>query len=173
MRKPLYLFLIASIVAILLTLSACKHPISSEITQTTATTTTTTTVPTTVPTVEDDLAIYTISIRDLYNKWIENFYLFKTGFPPVVQEGISAGLSDLPFRIIWVDSAEQIQWDSEHYDIIDGAELLLSIKYSSNTEASIQINMVCGMLCGTGWTYLLEKIDGVWVIKERRLDAIM
>ena len=33
-------------------------------------------------------------------------------------------------------------------------------------QALVSMDFVCGELCGAGGTYLLEKEEGVWVVKQ-------
>jgi hypothetical protein len=141
------------------------------------------------PTEQDTIAIYQTVITQIYQSddtfggTLEKpiLYLVRTtndatGDPylqrsssvvlsEMVQQDITAALSNLPTTIIWVDSFDQVSLDSAGAVDDKGVIITLgNINYENNDKALLAASIYVASLAAGGKTYVVEKKDGIWVI---------
>lgn len=59
-----------------------------------------------------------------------------------------------------------IAYHNTHPNVF-GYHQLSAVAYNSNkTKALVETGVFCGLLCGQGTLFYLEKVDGLWVIKK-------
>lgn len=83
-----------------------------------------------------------------------------------LREAIDAALEDRPFDIIWVSSREDVPID-EGGQIAGGQGIYLTLgNILPQEDGTVQLpmHMVCGTLCLSGKTYVLEQEAGVWQV---------
>jgi ABC-2 type transport system permease protein len=88
-------------------------------------------------------------------------------FSPDLQAGISAALSDLAGRVVWVSDLDAVPKDSKTGAVQEGG---LAITFG-NIQVQIEDNSVqlaasayVASLIGGGQTYRLEKVGGAWIV---------
>jgi hypothetical protein len=84
-----------------------------------------------------------------------------------LQQAIEAGLTDLPFEIVWVESLDDVPVDPNNGAIAGGQGIVITLgNILPQNDGSVQLPfyMVCGGLCALGKTYVLNQIDGVWQV---------
>lgn len=84
---------------------------------------------------------------------------------PGDQERIVALLADLPARIVWVDSQQDVPRDANGAVAEGGALITLgNIAVQADGSLHVPASIYMGMLAAGGQTYVLQAIDGVWQI---------
>lgn len=86
---------------------------------------------------------------------------------PELQKAIAAALDDPPFDIIWVASRDDVPVDNSGGQIAggDGIYIILgNILPQQDGTVQLPLHMVCGTLCLSGKTYVLENIAGAWQV---------
>ena len=86
---------------------------------------------------------------------------------PELQKIIEAELADMLFAIIWIERFGAAPVDSNNGLIAEGKGIVLTmgnILPQENGTVHLPFYMVCGSLCLSGKTYVLERIDGAWQI---------
>ncbi len=83
-----------------------------------------------------------------------------------VQADITAALDDLPTRIEWVDSRDDVPLDPETNGVAgDGAIITLgTIHPQEDGAVHVAGSIYVAMLAAGGQTYVMEQVDGVWTI---------
>jgi len=87
--------------------------------------------------------------------------------PAGLQASIAARLNDLPFELIWVDSAFEAPSDPANGLVAGGDGIIISLgNIHPQDDGSVQLSffMTCGSLCGIGKTYVLSQVDGAWQV---------
>lgn len=134
---------------------------------------------------EDQAEIYAAIARQLYTidhtfgdqtpNW-PSLYILRTTtgtpepgalLPRSTVASIDKQLSDLPTKITWVDSEENVPKDRENGMIEDGNGAFISFGEISPQEdgsVHVQASLYFASLGATGKTYVLSQIDGTWEI---------
>jgi len=82
-----------------------------------------------------------------------------------VMDGISSKLSDLPPKITWINSYDEVLNKNVSLSVEDGAIVTLgNIGYENDTKAYVSIGIYFSGLAGLGRTYILEKDKETWKI---------
>jgi hypothetical protein len=84
-----------------------------------------------------------------------------------LQQAITAGLSDLPFEVIWVAGHDEVPIDSTNGQVAGGEGIIVSLgNIHPQDDGSVQLPffMTCGGLCGIGKTYVLTQANGLWSV---------
>jgi hypothetical protein len=87
--------------------------------------------------------------------------------PADLQQGIAAELGDLPFELIWVDSAFEAPTDPADGSVAGGDGIIISLgNIHPQDDGSVQLPffMTCGGLCGIGKTYVLAQAGDAWQV---------
>lgn len=169
MRKEMRGLIALSLTLILSTLAACATP---------------------VPLSEDDEAgIYAAVVRQLYT--VDHTFGSKPPNWPVVylqrstddragdpraaeanssllaeslQEAIVAAMDDLPAEFIWVDERDEVPMNR---GIVEGNGAMITwgnIYLQRDGSVQVAASVFFAGEGGTGMTYIVEKVDGVWKI---------
>ena len=80
---------------------------------------------------------------------------------------IEAGVSDLPFEVIWIASLDDAPVDPNNGAIAGGKGIVITlgnILPQADGSVHLPVFMVCGGLCALGKTYVLERVDGEWQV---------
>jgi hypothetical protein len=88
---------------------------------------------------------------------------------PEMQGAIEAGIADLPFEYIWVESRDEVPMERGGGIIADGQGIIITmgnILPQEDSMVHLPFYMVCGSLCLSGKTYVLEEIDGAWQVTD-------
>lgn len=74
-------------------------------------------------------------------------------------------LADLPARLVWVDSRDDVPLDATGV-VVDGGAAITLGNISPQPDGSLHVpaSIYIGMLAAGGQTYVLQAIDGVWQI---------
>lgn len=75
-----------------------------------------------------------------------------------LQESIAAELADLPSRIVWVDSRDQVRFDER------AIITLGNIRFEGDRKAFVPASIYVAPLAAGGQTYVVEKEEGKWTI---------
>ncbi len=83
-----------------------------------------------------------------------------------VQDGLSTALADLPSKIVWVDSFDQVKIDQDTRSVVDHGVIITlgNITFQNNAKALVPGSIYIASLAAGGRTYILEKQAGVWTI---------
>lgn len=84
-----------------------------------------------------------------------------------LQQAIEAGLTDLPFETIWVESLDDVPVDSSNGQIAGGEGIVITlgnILPQEDGTVQLPVFMVCGGLCALGKIYVLDEVGGAWQI---------
>lgn len=93
-----------------------------------------------------------------------------------LQQAITAGLSDLPFEVIWIDSHDEAPIDPTNGQVAEGDGIIISLgNIHSQDDGSVQLPffMTCGGLCGIGKTYVLTQAGDAWRVTSSTGPEIM
>ena len=85
-----------------------------------------------------------------------------------VRDAVSESVADLPFEVKWVDSESDAPPVLVEPGAYAGGEAALvtlgSIHENEDGTVHVAFWLHCGSLCGIGMTYVLEFVDGAWVV---------
>lgn len=137
----------------------------------------------------DSIEIYQLIIRSTYLKDnsfgkpvdIKYLYILKdtddgVGDPRIakhssqkvtneIMDGINTNLSDLPLKIIWINTYDDVLKRDVSLTVKDGAIITLgNIRFENNTKAYVSISIYFAGLAASGRTYILEKDKKIWKI---------
>lgn len=84
----------------------------------------------------------------------------------VLQMNIAAQLADLPSRIVWVDSRDQVGFDEPGGFAKDkGVHITLgNIRFEGDRKAFVPASIYVALLAAGGRTYVVEEAAGKWTI---------
>jgi hypothetical protein len=82
------------------------------------------------------------------------------------QTAITEALSDLPAEIVWVDSRDEVPLDEERHAVIEGGAVITVGNVHPQEDGTVHVagSIWIAMLAAGGQTYVLEQIDGAWMI---------
>jgi len=138
----------------------------------------------------DEVAIYAAVVRQIYveddtfggtlqppNLYIIRYTNDKAGDPmgksgeslllsESVQSEVRTALQDLPAEIIWVDTRENVELDSNNGRVVGGGAIigLGNIYLQEDGSAQVSGSIYVANLAAGGQTYNLAKTDGRWEI---------
>lgn len=84
-----------------------------------------------------------------------------------VQQGVPAALTDLPARLIWVARSEDVPKDAKA-GFVEGHGAIVTLgNISPQRDATVHVpaSIYVASLAAAGQTYVLQEVDGVWVVK--------
>lgn len=91
---------------------------------------------------------------------------------PSTQDGISAALSGLPPKIVWIDQFSEIERDPMEKGgrLRDGGSVITLGNLKTNGANSVYLvaQAYRGSMDGVGYAYTVEKVKGVWTITGLR-----
>jgi hypothetical protein len=148
----------------------------------------------------DETSIYAAVVREVYTvdhsfqvspEW-PLVYIYRTtndqeGDPDVpyseskrisenVQSNLGANLEDLPAEFIWIDDQNEALVDPDT-GLVNGGEgitlTLGNIHMQEDGSAMVSFWLHCGNLCGLGKTYILEQVEGEWMVTGQTGIEIM
>lgn len=143
--------------------------------------------PTPVPSLlslEDQVGIYTAVIRQLYT--VDHTFGQDPQFPvvylaaeagnavdPAVEEGVLAALSSPSVRFEWMKDSASAPRDEN--GAVEGGGSIVSvgtIQPLTENKVTLDASIYIAPLAAGGYTYVLEKIDGVWQITDGGMQWI-
>ena len=86
---------------------------------------------------------------------------------PELRGAIEAELADMLFEIIWVENLEEAPVNSSSGMIVEVQGIVITmgnILPQEDGTVHLPFYMLCGSLCLSGKTYVLEEVDGVWQV---------
>ncbi len=86
---------------------------------------------------------------------------------PKLRQAIEAELADMLFEIIWVESFDEAPVGSSNGMIAEGQGIVITmgnILPQEDGTVHLPFYMLCGSLCLSGKTYVLEEVDGGWQV---------
>lgn len=96
---------------------------------------------------------------------------------PEVRDAVSEAIADLPTELKWVDSESDAPPVLVEPGAYAGGEAALvtlgSIHENEDGTVYVSFWLHCGSLCGIGMTYVLEFVDGAWVVTGTTGPMIM
>ena len=83
-----------------------------------------------------------------------------------VQQGVAATLTDLPARLIWVARSEDVPKDAKAGSVEGHGAIVTLDNISPQRDATVHVpaSIYVASLAAAGQTYVLQKVDGVWVV---------
>jgi hypothetical protein len=89
-------------------------------------------------------------------------------FSDEIMKELETKLSDVAQQIIWVDSFHKVPKSKEGAAVEDGAIITLgNVRRKSNSEVYVSIGIYFANVAGSSTTYILEKENDIWIIRER------
>lgn len=89
-------------------------------------------------------------------------------FSDEIMEELETKLSDVAQQIIWVDSFYKVPKSKEGAAVEDGAIITLgNVRRKSASEVYVSIGIYFANVAGRSTTYVLEKENDVWTIRQR------
>ena len=82
-----------------------------------------------------------------------------------IQKAITNELADLPTKVVWVDSFDQVELNSD--STVRGGGVIFTlgnIKVENSDKVLVSASIYFASLGSGGKTYIVEKIDGVWTV---------
>jgi len=90
-----------------------------------------------------------------------------SAIPEAVQQGLAAALSDLPVRLVWVDTWAGVPLEEGAGKAVAGhgaAITLGNIRLRQDGAALVPAGVYIASLSGRGQTYVIEKAGGTWEV---------
>ena len=86
--------------------------------------------------------------------------------PPSVRERITARLADLPSKIVWVESDEDVARNSRTGMVADSGVIVKvgNIRALDDDTVRVAASLYFANLGAGGRTYMLKRVDGTWTI---------
>ena len=138
----------------------------------------------------DEAAIYSAIIRRIYIEddtfggmlqpstlYIIRYTNDKAGDPAIqssesvllsesVQSEITTALQDLPTKVVWVDTREDVELDPQGDSVTDNGAMITLGNMHLQEDGSIHVagSIYVANLAAGGQTYILKQMDGVWTI---------
>jgi hypothetical protein len=88
--------------------------------------------------------------------------------PAELRQAIEAKLADQPFKIVWVKDIDEVPVEeSGGIDIARGEGIFVTpgnILPQPDGTVHLPLYMLCGTLCLSGKTYVLEAVEGAWQV---------
>lgn len=83
-----------------------------------------------------------------------------------LRKGIAGTLGDLPARIVWVNSLEEVAKDAKTGVVLDGGLIMTfgNIQVQRDGKVQLPASAFVSPLIGGGQTYILEKVNGEWQV---------
>jgi ABC-type transport system involved in multi-copper enzyme maturation permease subunit len=82
------------------------------------------------------------------------------------QTAITAALVDLPAEFLWVEDADNVPREAQTDTVADGGAIITlgNVHLQEDGSALVSAQLYFSMLGATGKTYVLEQVDGVWLV---------
>jgi hypothetical protein len=82
------------------------------------------------------------------------------------QDSITSKLSDLDFKVFWIDNNEQAIANPETGRVKDNGMIVTlgNINFENANKALVPASYYLAPLGAGGRTYIVEKVDGVWTV---------